>query len=111
MTMTDQVAGSEEPQIVVAAMVVTDEAVAIGITAMPDPVSNPDADWYWYADAPTGITVATAVGFQTNQVFEFDSKAMRKVSSNQDIIVVAANRSAADGGFVVVSGRELFKLH
>ncbi len=108
---SDQTVANEEPQVVIGAIVVSDEAITIGITAIPDPVTNPDANWFMYEDCPTGILLGTNVGLYRWQSYDFDSKAMRKVGINESIAVVAANGSAADGAVIIVSGRILYKLH
>ncbi len=106
----DGVAASEEPQIVFGSIVVTDSAAAIGITAIPDPVSNVDGDWFVYEDCPNGF-LNDVDGNTVWKNYPFDSKAMRKVGADDDIALVGANRSAADGGVLIVSGRMLLKLH
>ncbi len=110
LVKVDQTVGNEEPQLVLGMMVVSDSAGALGITAILDPVSNPDGEWILYEDMPIGIT-PDGDGNIVDNVFEFDSKAMRKVGHDEDVVLVVGNRSAADGAFIIVSGRVLFKLH
>ena len=110
LVCNDQVAASEEPQMIVTAGVFSDTAVALGITALPDAVSSPDGNWYLYEDVPFGF-LNDVDGNISWRSYVFDSKAMRKVGTDEDSAVVVSNRSAADGGQIIMSGRILLKLH
>jgi len=110
LVRSDQVVADEEPQCVFGMMVVSDTASALGATAIPNPVSNPDGNWFMYEDCPCGF-VNDVDGNYTWNVYEFDSKGQRKVSADEDVVLVVGNRSAADGAQLIVSGRILYKLH
>ena len=71
---------------------VSDDAAAVGSSAMPDPASEPDYDWVWWY-----TTVIRNMGVTTESVIPagggFDrvmiaSKAMRKVTPKQTLVVV-----------------------
>jgi len=110
---SDQSGATEEPQIAFGMMMVNDTAAALGITAIPDPISGSDSPWFVYESAIPGVQVATSIGFNNpvgTQV-TIDSKAQRKIGPNEDVAVVVANNSAADGASILLGGRQLVKLH
>jgi len=107
---TDQIAADEEPQMVVSTGVFSDTAVALGITALPDAISNPDGDWFQYDDLPYGFNKDTDGNVNWLR-YAFDSKAQRKVGLDEDIAMIGANNSAVDGGQLIGLGRMLLKLH
>ncbi len=96
---TDQDGADEEAFGAYGMCVVSNQAFAIGVTAIPTPYTDADSDlWfvhgYWYAPVRFG----TAVGFQNvSQTFSFDSKAMRRVSPDETIVIVLENGSGANG--------------
>ena len=54
--------------------------------------------------------MATAIGMNNiSQTFEFDSKAMRKVTPDERIVVMIENAAAADGLLFMVAFRMLIK--
>jgi len=100
-------------------MVVTDTASGIGVTAVPDPspvTGNPEADWFLWTplvnqffidiDAGGGIGVDGSNGAK----YILDSKAMRKVGPDDDIVGVISNDTAV-GFSLVTMGRTLIQLH
>ena len=95
-------------------IVVTEQAVAIGVTAVPNPSGidgDPGADWYVWQGMQTdwrlvGTTGVTVIG----QQYTIDSKAMRKVGPNQDVITVVDMQAGA-GAKLSTNGRQLIQLH
>jgi len=78
--------------------VVNDVALALGITGIPDPITNVQDDvWFVYQPLLGDTEYATAVGQQMGQRYDFDSKAKRVVSTGQGIAVVVANAHATHG--------------
>jgi len=78
-------------------IVITDTALGQGITAIPSPVTDRNDDgWFvWLSFAQiggnsSGGTIG-AVGVASPQVYEFDSKAMRKVEEGYSVVFVAEN--------------------
>ncbi len=111
---SDQVANSETQAVAYGAAVVSDQAVAIGITAVPTPITDIQSDlWFTYQMAVNATQVASSIGmgFAAGTAYQFDSRAMRKVEEGQDLITVIETAGISDG--VVVRGQEriLFKLH
>ena len=90
--------------------VVSDEATAVGVTAVPTPISELGSD-LWFA-----VMLYMAAGSAVNEGrvgsgFELDSRAMRKVEVGQDIVVVLEQATPSSGQIVVTGGRMLVKLH
>ena len=92
--------------------VVSDQASAIGVTAVPTPITDQDSDLFFAMDSMYGeLAFTTGVGYRevggSNRV---DSKAMRKVEIGQTIVVTLETPSFAPSADVVMSGRFLVKL-
>ena len=84
---SDQVAVSEAPQGIFAAIVVKNSAVAIGATAMSDPLNEAGDDWYVYEPFQIPAMRQTTNNLFTEYVFAqyvIDSKAMRKIDTGDD---------------------------
>ena len=84
-------------------IVVSADAFAIGITAVPGPLSDPENDWIVWA--PTVLTVNTAA-LEGNAVFDtvdFDSRGMRKLKLGDVLAVVYELFTDAGGGAFDVS--------
>ncbi len=92
-------------------IVVTDNASGVGITAVPDPDSDFDADWHTWQGLISAMLSDTSVGItMVGQQYQVDSKAMRKVGANDDAISVVTNTSTV-GAKITTRGRFLVKLH
>jgi len=77
--------------------VVTQEAFAAGVGSIPEPFT--DADWGgWYVWRSFSyhfeFATAAAVNFP-DWNFEVDSKAMRKVSNNEVLVIIAESQEGA----------------
>ena len=113
---TDNTTGSEEPTGVYGEIVVTDSASAAGVASIPDPITEPTAAWFIYQPLLEKITTVTAVGIQRgggggyNQ-YMVDSKSMRKVGPDDDIVSIGVNNNASHGALLVTVGRQLIQLH
>ena len=112
-TISDQAAVSEDPRGVVGAMVVNDQASAIGITAIPSPVANSDAPWFLYDAYSVSFIFLSSVGIdgQSGTQVIIDLKAMRKVGINEDLAIVSENVDSAGGAVHAMIGRMLVKFH
>ncbi len=103
-----------EPQIAsMGFAVVSDQAVAIGVGAVPTPETERASDlWFVFESIYNTLRVNTSVGFENFlQQKDFDSRAMRKVEEGQDIAVVIENSALTLGSIFWLSGRLLIKLH
>ena len=110
---SDQVIGTEQYGAGVAMLVVSESASAVGITALPTPYSEQDSDlFYLYAESFGQFLVADGTGEMENgNRMVVDSKAMRKVNNDQDVVMTAETPSTVSSCIVHTSGRLLIKLH
>ena len=72
-------------------IVADDDAVAAGVTAIPSPATDFDADWLWH-----GFLLLKAQGTSTDAPgltdrLELDSKAMRRVKPNTQCVFAVTN--------------------
>ena len=78
-------------------IVVSDEAVAIGVTAIPSPVFDAANDgWFVWVPFAQQSSFSTGAGFQGG-LYHVDSKAQRIVQEGSQIAVVVENSSAVHG--------------
>ncbi len=92
--------------------IVSDQAVAIGVTAVPTPETDMASDlWYVYEQMTSIFTFVSGVGFHPAGGISrtYDSKAMRKVDVGQDIAQVIECPSTS--GVFSDQSRILIKLH
>ena len=111
---SDQFITSEAWQVALGHCVVSDQAVAIGVTAVPTPETDMESDlWYVYEQLMGSFLFGDATGFQEAAAATgtFDSKAMRKVEDGQDIVSVIETAAISAGAVVRVGFRSLIKLH
>ena len=107
---SDQNAAVEFPAGAVGGLVVSDKAVALGATAIPDPVTQVTSDqWFMYENWAIDGSASTNVGRRVQRI-DFDSRAQRKVVDGEDFVFVLANASAADGINFWFMVRTLVKL-
>ena len=108
---SDQSAANESPTGAYGEIVVKETATAIGITALPKPLTEGDADWHVYQGMTAPIFALSSVGVQDVSVhYVIDSKAMRKLGPQDDLAVVFETRSAG-GASINIEGRILLQLH
>ncbi len=111
---SDQSIASEVYHVAYAGAVVSDQALAIGITAVPTPETDRGSDlFFMYEETIGSFVFGDATGFdeQGGMFRTFDSKAMRKVNDDQDVAFVAETVTGSAGAIVRVAGRVLLKLH
>ncbi len=115
---SDQSAAAENWATALGGAVVSDQAVAIGVTAVPTPFTDLGSDlWFLHHIIDGQFLFISGVGVEPNAVSPpggtlIESKAMRKVESGQDLIFVIENDGLqATGTASYVSGRVLVKLH
>jgi len=111
---SDQLA-ADEPQFgAVGICVISDQAQAIGISAVPTPLTDLASDlWFLHGMMSSDFAFLSAVGFDgsSGQSYDFDSKAMRKVNDDEDVIIVIETASISNGAQYLISGRVLIKEH
>ena len=111
---SDQTATSETPFGSYGHIVVSDAASAIGVTAIPDPSGisgDADADWHVWQAVHHGMKSLTSVGITWGGISQYvvDSKAMRKVGPNEDLVNMFSSENV--GADLNVNGRILIQLH
>ena len=81
--------------------IVQNEALVAGVNSLPEPFS--DADWggwfVWRTFAIDQKVLSVSSIFQAQYNFEVDSKAMRKVTSNESLVVIAESQLGTFGLF------------
>ena len=71
-------------------IVVTASAAAVGVTAIPTPLTEFGSDWLWWDSVTVGASAADVIGEEiTVDRISVDSKAMRKIGNNHVILLVA----------------------
>ncbi len=110
--VSDQLAASELQIGAFGIGIVNDVAGALGITGIP----GPDTDcgwpgWFVFQWLQGDFQFGDATGFNPQGFTQYviDSKAMRKVSAEQDIAVVFENSSGTQGFQAINAGRMLIK--
>ena len=111
----DQDTASESPFGDYGRIVVTDTAAAIGVTAVPDPGSisgDPEADWFVHQPCYIKVNSQNAGFFGVNACWRYvvDSKAMRKVGPDDNVVAMFAMENAF-GAELITHGRTLIQLH
>ena len=107
----DQQSANEQPSGYLGIGVFSDTATALGITALPNPLDEPEQDWFVYQGMNYQFVFTTGVGYITGGVRKtIDSKAMRKVGLDDDVAIMWAS-AASFGASIRVQGRMLLQLH
>ncbi len=94
MVQSDQEGTSESQFGAVGFVVVNDLAIAAGAAAIPGPFSDQDDDG-WYVWQP--LLANFGAGENWAQIYEYDSKAMRRVEEGFSVAVMVENASATTG--------------
>ena len=100
LVTSDQTATSELHLGALGFMVINDVALALGITALPGPVTQaPDDGWFVWEPfmALSDVRSGESAPNTFHRGFDFDSKAMRRVEEGFGIAIVVENASAAFG--------------
>ncbi len=109
--ISDQDAADEDQMGAFGIAVVSDQAVAVGVTAVPTPVTDMGSDlWFVHQIVLSAVKVAgTDLAFK-GEKYSVDSKAMRKCSIGQDIVVVSEFDASGAGFRLLMGGRMLVKI-
>ena len=112
---SDQVGVAEDQSAAYAQAVVSEQASAIGVTAVPTPITDSSSDLffvYQVMKSAQGIASGTSVGLRGTR-YEVDSKAMRKVEEGEDVVqVIESDIAGVTAGVTIAqSVRQLIKLH
>ncbi len=113
--ISDQVSAAETFGAMFGMCVVSDQALAVGITAVPTPGADRASDlWFVYEEIFGRLILNTAIGVQTygrDGCKYFDSKAMRKIEEGQDLSITVEAMTISSGVQIKKAGRLLIKLH
>jgi len=91
--------------------VVSTEAFLAGVASIPEPFTDADwGGWMVWRSFSMHLDVQSAAGFDANSALEFevDSKAMRKVTPNETVVIIA--ESFAGAFDISTPWRQLIKL-
>jgi len=111
---SDQTGALEDYSASFGVAIVSEQAAAIGVSAIPTPETDRGSDLFFVYESLAGqFTFVSGVGFegQSGAWKQYDSKAMRKVETGQDTAVVVETSAISNGASVHISGRFLIKLH
>ena len=110
---SDQTGALENYQVQMGFAVVSAQAVAIGVTAVPTPDTDRGSGlWFVYEEVYGRFTFISGVGaLEGGHTRYFDSKAMRKVDSGDQVISVLENSSLSNGTVSIMAGRMLIKTN
>ncbi len=109
---SDQSAAVEQQICAIGCAIVSDQASAVGVTAVPTPETEAGSSlWFLHKFMMAQESSVTDKAQPAGQ-FSIDSKAMRKVEVGSDLVVVVENSALLTGGTVfVVGGRILVKTN
>ena len=107
--MSDQAAGVENQSLGVGLVVVSDQVVSVGITALPLPVTDMPSSLFFLHALIFGDGARVATQTTDSSYRSIDSKAMRKVEIGQDLVVVIEGGGVGSGMIVTQGGRILVK--
>ena len=110
---SDQTTSSEDPFGAFGMAIVSDQVVAVGVTAVPTPFTEDDSDYWFVHDYfAQGLRVLDATGASWAGLIDtpFDSKAMRKVNPDESCIFVLENGSSSHAFDFLVKFRQLIKV-
>ncbi len=109
---SDQAAASESPGGALGFIVASDEAIATGAGALPDPVDDANAPWFVWDPGQCNFLFGDGTGFlePDGRMNVIDSKAMRKVGANEDVAIIFEEVNNFGMNLTLI-GRMLVKLH
>jgi len=111
---SDQASADEAYSVAFGMCVVSDQAVAIGVTAVPTPATDAGSDLWFVHDFGFGALEADSTAGRLAEMGHsrnVDSKAMRKVEEGEDMVAVIETTALSNGMVFNGAGRFLLKLH
>jgi len=109
---SDQSAGDEIYIGNIGMSVVSDQAAAVGVTAVPTPATDLGSDMFFLLDQWIGeFNLVGTSAYDSFASRPIDSKAMRKVNEGQDLAIAVEAGLIGAGVNLAVMGRILVKLH
>jgi len=111
LLVSDQAAAIEKHGIAFGVCVVSDQASAIGVTAVPTPETDAGSDLWMLHTYMFGQESNLTDRSQPARHLKVESKAMRRVVDDQDFLVVAEFVNIGGGSILSSAGRVLIKIH
>jgi len=108
---TDQASSLETQSCAVGLATVSEQAVAVGVTALPTPVTESGSSLWFAHQYIFGEQSDKTGDVRRGSTAEMDSKAMRKVVVGQDLVVMAEGGGVGAGMIIVIGGRILIKTN
>jgi len=111
---SDQTAVLEDYNASLGCAIVSDQATAIGVTAVPTPMTDNGSDlWYFYQHAIGSFIFIDGTSFDPvgGVGMKVESKGARKVQEGEDLVIVAETGSNSSGVVLAKLLRILVKLH
>ncbi len=108
---SDQAAAVENQIAAFAGAVVSEQALAIGITAVPSPIVELGSDFFFLHQLIMARENAVANQTEPGTFVQFDSKAMRKVNEDEEPYFVKDMSVIGSGVVLISAARMLIKLH
>ena len=109
--ISDQVINFEDQIAGFGTCVVSDQASAIGVTAVPTPITDLGSDLWMCHQLLMGRELSLIDTQFPGAHYSVDSKAMRKVNGDEDFVISVEASSAGSGLKLFAGGRFLIKLH
>ncbi len=109
---SDQTGASEDYGASLGLAVVSDQALAIGVTAIPTPETDRGSDLFFvHSSLYSRFEFVSGVGFHPASGIreKVDSKAMRKVNDDQDLVIVVETPANVASASINLAGRMLIK--
>ncbi len=111
---SDQTVNDERPMGAFGMCVVSNEAFAAGVASMPGPFTDADSDlWFVHQLMFAAFEQSGTVdGFESaaGQSYTINSKAMRKVTDDERIVMILENGHASQGAVAYVAVRLLSSI-
>ena len=115
LQLSDQLAVTEDQVGGFGICVVSESASAAGVASVPTPLTELNSDlWFVHQTMLNSISIAGTVSIgdtRSGTQYIVDSKAMRKVNNDEDVVVVVEGSGTGDGQAISFLGRILVKLH
>ena len=111
LLVSDQEAAVEKQGIAFGVCVVSDQAAAIGVSAIPTPETDAGSDLWMLHSYMFGEESRLVDKTLPARSLKVESKAMRKVNDDQDFLTVAEFVNIGGGSILSSAGRVLIKTH
>ncbi len=111
---SDQDTAAEQQIAAIGLAIVSDQAVAIGVTAVPTPTTDSGSSLWFVHQWLLNSIVAGATNVETaisGTRYSVDSKAMRKVEAGSDLVMVVEDSGVEEGAILITAGRILVKTN